>query len=195
MLCSLLTGIAWAQGTDNGGRWVPEKDETEPRKPSPLDRDTTGLGLGVILGLPTGLAFAWRPDKGPLWADASVAWNFGRSYFHVHGDLLLEVGDASTNDIPDFRFPLFIGVGGRTQFAAAKVYGTGGLQIGVRVPLGMAVQHNDVPIEAWIELAPGLNFLPATLAFLDAAIGVRYYVPFKPKKVTRPTSSAPPVPA
>ena len=142
-----------------------------------LERDPEGFGLGLILGLPTGLSFAFRPD-GPLYFDAALAWSFaGTGGYAIHFDVLYTVANLRNDDeIPDVVFPVYVGVGPRTRIGTvAGSATTDPVALGVRIPLGMSFHHDSVPIEGFVELVPGLSFFPAARFYFEAAIGGRFY--------------------
>lgn len=152
--------------------WEPE----EP--PPPLAQPVEGFGIGIVLGLPTGLTAAWRPG-GPVWYDAAVAWSFARGSFAVHADALVTLSEIRTEDFPDTAWPLYVGVGPRVRMGAGANAGYGGFELGARVPVGMGVVHDGFPLEGFLELAPGVGLVPDTRFTFDAAIGARFYIPRK----------------
>lgn len=172
----LLIPVALAQGGP-----PPTVLSTVPDAPADpiFNREVEGIGLGVVLGLPTGFSFAARPG-GRAWFDAALAWSFDRGTLHLHGDVLLTLADLRTDEIPDVRFPVWIGVGPRTRFGDSPYTLTQEIvNVGVRIPVGMSFIHDNVPLEAFLELAPGIGLYPATRGFFDVAIGGRYYLPKK----------------
>ncbi len=170
----LLAGLAWAQEGTAPSMTVPRDVSEDPA----LHRDAVGFGLGVILGLPTGISGAYHPTEGRVFYDAALAWSFDRGSLHVHGDVLLRLADLRTEEIQDVHFPLYLGIGPRTRFGDSPyTYDEDYVEIGVRVPVGMSFVHEGLPFEAFVELAPGINLFPATTALFDAAIGGRFYFP------------------
>jgi hypothetical protein len=125
-----------------------------------------GLGLGIIIGEPTGLsAKLWTTEKTAL--DAAVAWSFsGTGYMRVHADLIWH---NFSLDVTQGKLPLYYGLG-------AKLLLSSELGLGIRIPLGVAYLFDSAPLEVFAELVPGLDLLPGTGFGIDAAIGVRYYL-------------------
>jgi hypothetical protein len=125
-----------------------------------------GLGLGIIIGEPTGIsAKLWTAERTAL--DAAVAWSFAATgYMRVHADLIWH---NFSLDVAQGKLPLYYGLG-------AKLLLSSELGLGIRIPLGIAYLFESVPVEAFAELVPGLNLLPEAGFGLDAAIGVRYYL-------------------
>ncbi|MDK2976370.1 MAG: hypothetical protein PWP06_845, partial [Candidatus Marinimicrobia bacterium] len=90
----------------------------------PVALKAEGLGLGIILGEPTGLS-------GKMWmggntaVDAAAAWSFGdNGALHLHADYLFH-----KNDLMEFA-SLYYGLG-------AKVKLMDDVQVGIRVPVGL----------------------------------------------------------
>ena len=125
-----------------------------------------GIGVGVILGNPTGLsAKMWTSEKTAL--DAAAAWSFlGEGYIHMHADFLLH---SYAIDVAQGALPVYFGLGGRVRLGADT-------RIGVRVPLGIAYQFEDAPFDVFFEIAPILDLLPATDFDVNGAIGLRYFL-------------------
>lgn len=139
-------------------------------------RDPVGFGAGVILGMPTGLSLAWKRAGTPVSFDAALAWSFDRGAFLVHGDILLTPTTLRTADWSDLAFPLYVGIGPRISVNDDYAdYARSGTYFGVRVPLGMAFQHDNFPLEGFLEVAPGMRLIPATSFFFDIAVGFRFY--------------------
>ena len=151
------------------------------------------FGLGIMLGAPTGLS-------GKYFVGRSTAIDFGvgtiydyrdRRGFHIHGDFLWHpVSLASTHAL---ELPFYIGVGARfldgqrcyvyQPNGRCDYYYHGYSAFGVRVPLGLSLDFNNVPLDVFFEVVPVLDFLTsrdpaydsAVYFDVNGAIGVRYY--------------------
>ena len=125
------------------------------------------FGVGVILGEPTGLSFKqWVGDHTAV--DAAAAWSFGDvSAFHVHLDYLIHTGGRADPDIGRVFF--YFGIGGRLK--AEEDEG----RIGARIPLGLAYEFDESPIEVFFEIAPILDLAPETEMRVNGGFGVRYF--------------------
>lgn len=151
---------------------APDAREPAETADGPLDRDPSGLGVGLILGLPTGVSAAYKSKKLPVFFDAAIAWSFAQSVV-VHADVCLQLSEMRSEDIPEFVFPVWIGVGPRTYIGATD--NALPFELAARIPFGMAIYHERVPIEGFVELVPGIGVYPSTTFIFDAAVGGRFY--------------------
>jgi hypothetical protein len=119
-----------------------------------------GLGLGVILGEPTGIS-------GKLWLrggtaiDGAAAWSFSEtSEMHLHADYLRHGLRGELR--------LFYGFGVRAKLEEDR-------RVGIRFPVGI-VYMTEAPLDAFLEAAPILDLAPSTDFSLNAAIGFRFFL-------------------
>ncbi len=128
------------------------------------------LGIGVILGEPTGLtAKKWLSAEHAV--DAALAWSFSNdTRIQVHGDYLYHRVHFFNADDYRGRIPFYFGLGGRA------IFGEEDTTIGARFPFGVGKTLDDAPIELFLEIVPILDLAPDTDFDLNAAIGVRYYL-------------------
>jgi hypothetical protein len=125
------------------------------------------LGLGVMLGNPTGL-------NGKYWlgnnraVDGGLAYSFGRhTDLSIHSDYLLHNDSAFyLNDT--HPLDLYYGIGGRMEFADD-------IEIGVRIPVGLVHKMNDGEADIFGEIAPIVDLFTKTGLEIHFAIGARYY--------------------
>lgn len=166
-----------AQGWAAGGPPATEVP-AEAEDKQVFQRAAEGWGLGIILGIPTGVSAAYRP-KGRAHYAAALAWSFDKGTLHTHIDAYLTVIDLRTEEVPDMRFPIYVGVGPRMRIGDSPYTeeDEGLFDLGVRIPFGMSFVHDDVPLEAFLEVAPGIGIYPSTRAIFDVALGGRYYFP------------------
>ena len=124
------------------------------------------IGLGIILGEPTGLSAKLWTGK-TMAFDAGAAWSFvSGGFFQVHGDLLFHNFDlfkAYTG-----KWALYYGFGGRVKFADQTI-------VSVRVPIGISYQFEKTAIELFFEVVPMLDLLPATEVGISGGAGFRYF--------------------
>jgi hypothetical protein len=174
----MLSSLALLASLASPALAAPSHTEVEAKTRTLLQRDATGLGVGVILGAPTGLSLAWQPATSKLSYDGAVAWSFARPGLAVHADLRVELSDQVTPDIPDTHFRLTAGVGPRVRLGDPPGDASdAALDIGIRVPIALNIAHEDFPLEGFLELAPGMAVFPETGFLFDGAAGFRFYVP------------------
>ena len=137
------------------------------------------FGLGIMLGAPTGLS-------GKYYLSAATAIDFGfgviegfgRDGIHAHADFLWHPAVLATT--PPFVLPIYFGVGGRLfSFDRGNPNDNNDddFALGVRVPGGIMMDFNNVPLDIFFELVFVLDFISSGNADADinGAIGVRYY--------------------
>lgn len=129
--------------------------------------DAGGFGAGVMLGEPTGISIKqWLSPHSAF--DAAAAWSFGdQSAFHVHLDYLAHTNARSDSDIGQILF--YFGIGGRVKAEEEEE------RVGVRVPLGVAYEFDESPLDVFFEIAPILDLAPATEVRVNGGLGVRYF--------------------
>jgi Protein of unknown function (DUF3996) len=130
------------------------------------------IGLGIILGEPTGLTFKlW--NKQTMAFDAGAAWSFvSGGYFQIHGDVLLH--NFNLFRMETGRMSLYYGAGARIKFARDEV-GDADTIVSIRIPVGLAYEFEKTPVELFMEVVPMLDLIPSTGFQMAAAIGFRYY--------------------
>ena len=145
-----------------------------------LAESPTGVGLGVIVGEPTGLSMVVRNESAMVTA-AAMAWSVPESKLQLHGDMLFGLLTVHDPNAPNVAFPIYTGVGLRLRLAgdpsADNFTGPSDLpvQIGLRMPVGISLLPNDFPLDAFVELVPVIGVFPTTNFDLDAALGFRAF--------------------
>lgn len=125
------------------------------------------LGLGVMLGNPTGLSGKyWLNDQHAV--DGGVAVSLGKhSNMSLHSDYLLHnEGAFFFNDV--YPLDLYYGLGGRMEFDDE-------IELGVRVPVGIVHVIKEKNADIFGEIAPILDFLGRSGLEMHFAVGARYY--------------------
>jgi len=127
---------------------------------------SSGVGLGLIVGEPTGISFKYWTGSTTAF-DAALAWSFiDEGAFHIHGDYIFHNFTLIT--IPEGKLPFYYGIGARLKTSHDS-------RLGVRVPLGLAYLFQTVPVDIFLEIVPILDFTPKTDFSINAAIGARYF--------------------
>lgn len=133
---------------------------------SALNAQDKGVGLGIIVGEPTGFSFKYWTSSTTAF-DAAIAWSFiDGGAFHIHADYIIHSFNLIT--VPEGKLPFYYGIGGRLKTSSDT-------QLGVRVPLGLAYIFQSAPVDIFLEVVPILDFIPKTDFRINAALGARYY--------------------
>ncbi len=129
------------------------------------------LGLGVIIGSPTGFSLKfWQGRRNAL--DLALAWNFSNDYFHIHGDYLyhfpihLEGASVST-------LLWYLGVGGMLKFKS-NARDDNKTAFGFRGVAGIEFIPPQIPLDIFAEIAPVMNIIENTDLELEGGVGIRY---------------------
>lgn len=168
LLLSALTGTAEAQPSPVG----------QSRQSTGIEGEPEGFGMGIVVGEPTGLSFAYRTGE---WTNiqAGLGWSFSNSRIHLTGDYTRNLFIARPDDTPDVRFPVYVGVGGRVKLGFDEDDGRGKNEasnsVGVRFPIGAAILPTTQRLDVFLEIAPVLLLLPTTSFRLDGALGARIF--------------------
>jgi hypothetical protein len=138
------------------------------------------FGLGLELGSPSGL-------NGKYFLTQNTALNFGVGYIydrywyddrdglHLYLDHLWH--PFVITQAAAFQLPFYVGVGGRVWSFNDK--DDDGFAFGVRVPVGIAFDFNDVPLDVFIQITAVADFLyrhdDRFGLHLEASVGIRFW--------------------
>lgn len=127
------------------------------------------LGIGVIVGEPTGLSLkSWTGGNNAF--DVGLAWSLGRyDAINIHADYLWH-NYETFSEVEHGNIPLYYGIGGRI------VLDDNNARIGARIPIGVNYLFADSPIGLFFEVAPIINIAPSTDFDLDGGLGARFYL-------------------
>ena len=136
-------------------------------------RAQEGLGLGIIVGEPTGLSLKnWL--TGSTAFDLALAWSFAdEGSFHIHGDYLIHKYDLFKVD--KGKLPLYYGVGARVRARNGGPGENDDVNLGIRIPVGLSYLFQNDPFDLFLEVVPILDLTPETDVTLNASLGGRYY--------------------
>jgi hypothetical protein len=134
--------------------------------PTAVEAQDSGIGLGIILGEPTGISVkAWVGRREAI--DVAVAWSFdGEGAIHIHADYLFH--NFRLFRVKRGNLVLYYGIGARVKTVDKT-------QVGVRIPIGLSYLFERDPIEIFFELGPIMNVTPKTLFRMTTGVGIRYY--------------------
>ena len=141
------------------------------------------FGLGVILGEPTGLTVKYDASAETAY-DAGLSFDLSR-WILVYGDYQHKFGNIIHGGPSAVLIP-YIGVGGVLVVSNRSDYETRGYRyfdsgksasvaLGVRVPFGIEWRPEDLPLDVFAEIAPGITIIPGTYVFAQGGIGARYF--------------------
>ena len=173
-LCLIVAGLVAATAAPASAR------------PRPAGRQSSftankTFGLGIMLGAPTGLS-------GKYFLDRSHALDFGiggmryyrnRDGLHAHLDYLWHPFSLVSADA--FELPLYFGIGGRLFDFNDKNdnFANDTIALGLRAPIGIAFDFNNVLLDIFFELALVADFYvdySDRLGFdVNGAVGIRYW--------------------
>jgi hypothetical protein len=125
------------------------------------------LGVGAMLGNPSGVALKkWLENDHAI--DGGVGFSVGSdTNLTLHSDYLLQTkGAFFFNDV--HSLDLYYGLGGRMKFADD-------IQVGLRVPVGVAHRLESEAVDLFGEVAPVIDFIGRNGIDLNLAIGGRFY--------------------
>ncbi len=138
--------------------------------PSPYGPEGKRFGAGIYVGEPTGITLkGYLTSK--LAIDGVAAWQFRHDTFVVIGDVTYDFLDIPI-DSHVVTLPFYAGGGMKLGFNRGP---NDDMVVGLRVPVGVAVQWVKAPVEIFAEIAPGIEVAPSTEFDLMGGIGVRFY--------------------
>jgi len=132
------------------------------------------LGVGVMVGEPTGLSVKyWLDDEQAI--DGAVGWSFsGKDSLHLHADYLVHRFDFFDNpeDAEGLAGTAFYyGVGARLKDKDRD----DDTAFGIRIPLGITHLFADAPFDLFAEIVPLVDLTPDVDLDLNVAVGLRFY--------------------
>ncbi len=145
------------------------------------------FGLGLMFGDPTGLSgkYFLGPDTALDFGIGGAGWahRYYGTALQIHVDHLWHPVSLTSADA--FELPLYFGIGGRLLFF--DYYDDPGrdryddvVALGVRVPVGISFDFNNIPLDIFAELAVIIDFFVNDYYHRlgvdgNGAIGIRYY--------------------
>ena len=140
------------------------------------------LGVGLVVGSPTGLTAKWMAGK-DIAFDAAIGVGFGED-LHIHSDWIYE-GPAILQE-EGATLSWFVGVGGRFEWDDDDDHRDNGngngndddddIDLGPRVPAGLELRFASVkPLEIFGEVALGIEIIDDTGLTFDGGIGARWF--------------------
>jgi hypothetical protein len=143
------------------------------------------FGVGLELGYPTGVnaKLFLTPSNALDFGIGEVYHDYyGGNGFHIYGDYLWHPAVLTTQ--PSFSLPFYVGVGARLwefdyNYNCGGQMCNGASALGIRVPLGVTFNFNNVPLDLFVQAVPTLDFFNHyTHDFyldIDFSVGVRFW--------------------
>jgi len=121
------------------------------------------FGLGLEVGEPTGLTGKYFVSDSTA-LDFGVGWIYSHYYYgdgvHLYGDFLWH--PTSLVSAAAFEMPFYVGLGLRYwdfDYCDNRVCTYDGSAIGLRIPVGIAFDFNNVPLDIFAQLVPVIDFI------------------------------------
>jgi len=135
---------------------------------SPIHAQTGKVGVGVVIGDPTGLSLKINHDAASSY-NFAAAWSTGNeTELQVHADYVRYNYKLLNLELENGTMPLYYGIGLNAHLSKNSA-------LGIRVPLGINYIFSNAPLDMFFELAPTINVLPSTQFYLNGGIGIRYF--------------------
>jgi hypothetical protein len=155
------------------------------------------LGIGLELGVPTGLSLKYYMGKSSggsvlaVQGGLGVIERYGDDGLHIHAEVLWHPRALAST--PDFTLPFYLGVGARflehdDNYCVirneVRRCDDNDTRLGVRVPFGLLMDFTKVPFDLFLELAIVVDFLEIDeddyeddhdRVNLNLSLGGRYY--------------------
>src|SRR5262245_30014021 len=117
------------------------------------------FGLGLELGAPTGIVgkYFLSSDRALDFGVGDIYNYFNRYGLHIYGDYLFH--PVSLVSAADFELPLYVGIGARFwdfEDRGGPVRDSA-FALGFRVPVGIAFDFNNVPLDIFVQVVPVLD--------------------------------------
>jgi hypothetical protein len=130
-------------------------------------------GIGVVIGIPTGLSFRTQIAPSHEIA-AALGWHYSVvqayvDYLNIHPKFIVDNGVAVSG-----YWGLGVFAGAFERIHARTLHDDLEMSLGLRVPLGLKYIFPGDRVEIFAELAPGLLLWDSTFITLTGAAGVRY---------------------
>jgi hypothetical protein len=143
------------------------------------------FGLGLELGAPFGVTgkYFYSEDKAFDFGVGDIYNYYDYRGLYIYGDHLWHPAVLASADA--FELPFYIGVGG-SFFHWDDLRGPvdrHGDALVFRVPVGIAFDFNNVPLDVFVQLVPSLPLFFNTpdgydrtlFFFIDGSVGIRYW--------------------
>ena len=126
------------------------------------------FGAGLVFGEPTGPTVKyWINDTVAI--DGTLGWSLrDGDNIYLNTDVLWHNFDLIP--VSQGRMAVYAGVGPSIEFRDGADN-----RFGVRAPIGVSYKFDDKPVDAFVEIAPILDFTPELHGDFSVGIGVRFW--------------------
>ncbi|HVO29815.1 MAG TPA: hypothetical protein VMV18_03730 [bacterium] len=145
------------------------------RQDTPLNFANGTFGAGLQLGCPTGFVIKARLSPANSF-QAAAGFGCGEDLL-VTGDYVLEMANFFSEP-NQFQLSWYLGIGGRyaVEYHAYHNDTATNVDLGPRVPIGMEFHFSELKwLEAYLEIAPGIDFVDDPGVTVDAGVGARIF--------------------
>lgn len=173
ILAAIALAVCFASAADARPR---------PKRGKAFEANKT-FGLGLEVGAPFGLTgkYFLESDRALQFGLGSIYHYRDRDGLHLYLDYLFH--PVSLVSAEAFELPLYFGFGGRVwdfDHYRGRYENDDALAIGLRVPIGISFDFNNVPLDIFIQLAFVLDFYTGDYyrtiyGDVNGSAGIRYW--------------------
>ena len=129
-------------------------------------------GVGLAIGEPSGFSIKKFIKNGEAFQyTLGYSTVKGQQGINIGADFLLHNYDFITAE--KGKIPFYYGAG-----IHLRSYNDMGNQVYARIPLGLAYEVSDLPLDIFFEFAPGIAVIPQPSLVTNFALGGRFYFNF-----------------
>ncbi len=135
------------------------------------------FGIGLELGSPSGLTGKYYLNpKNAIQATLGLGFTDG-NFMNIAVDYLFHFNLLQKSD---FRLDFYVGLGAYLWYWFDNNEGSGNDDkdawgLGLRIPIGLSLPFKKLPLEVFLEVAPGFSLLGRTGFGIAGALGLRWY--------------------
>lgn len=150
-----------------------------------LPPQISGVGLGLQVGSPTAVTikFGGVQETGFV-IGVGAGFGYGRTFatsLSIHVDYLIHVATLVRQE--QLALTAYVGpglwlsmFGDGFGFGYSPYFGNSFIDVGVRVPVGLALGFSTAPIEVYLELDPAIFVFPGIYFGVGASLGFRWHL-------------------
>jgi hypothetical protein len=125
-----------------------------------------GFGIGFVLGTPSGISVS-LPIGNTNAINGVLGYDIGNeANLHLQGDYVWIL--EGLIPVESGKISIYYGPGAFAVLAKTPA-------AGIRAVAGIDYRFQEIPLQAFLEIGPGINIVPNTVGVLGAGLGLRYY--------------------